>query len=205
MNTTIDDLDTGDIILFCGGSESWLSWLTSIIKYSTHSNYTHIGFIIKDPNFLAKPLEGTYVWESGWEAKPDPQDNKIKLGVQITDINQMLEEYKGEKIIIRKFIGDRNKFFSYKNLQEVHQIVYNKPYDTHIIDWLLAFFRKDLKKQNTDRFWCSAFVGFIYTKCGVLKDDTDWSVLYPSDFSLDGENLNFVNGCSLENCETRIF
>ena len=204
MNSTIDNLDTGDIILFCGGSESWLSWLTSIIKYSTHSNYTHIGVILKNPNFLAKPLEGTFIWESGWEGIPDPQDNKIKLGVQITNIKQMLEEYNGEKIIIRKFVGDRNKHFCSKNLQEIHKIVYNKPYDTHIIDWLLAFFRKDLKKQNTDRFWCSAFVGFIYTKCGVLKDDTDWSVLYPSDFSLDGENLNFVNGCSLENSETRI-
>ena len=53
MNSTIDDLDTGDIILLCGGSESWLSWLTSIIKYSTHSNYTHIGVILKNPNFLA--------------------------------------------------------------------------------------------------------------------------------------------------------
>ena len=161
MNSTIDNLETGDIILFCGGSESWLSWLTSIIKYSTHSNYTHIGVILKNPNFIAKPLEGTFVWESGWEGIPDPQDNKIKLGVQITNIKQMLEEYKGEKIIIRKFVGDRNKHFCSKNLQEIHKIVYNKPYDTHIIDWLLAFFRKDLKKQNTARFWCSAFVGLF--------------------------------------------
>ena len=28
-----------------------------------------------------------------WEGKPDPQDNKIKLGVQITPLEQILEEY----------------------------------------------------------------------------------------------------------------
>ena len=60
MNSTIDDLETGDIILFCGGSESWLSWLTSIIKYSTHSNYTHIGVILKNPNFIAKTIRRNF-------------------------------------------------------------------------------------------------------------------------------------------------
>ena len=31
--------------------------------------------------------------------------------------------------------------------------------------------------QKTDRFWCSALCGFIYTKCGLLDPKTDWSIL----------------------------
>ena len=69
-------------------------------------------------------------------------------------------------------------------------------------DW--ALFRKDGEPQKTDRFWCSALIGYIYTKCGILKADTDWSILRPSDFSLDGELLNFNEGFSLSVEETRI-
>ena len=28
----------------------------------------------------------------------------------------------------------------------------------------MAFFRKDGEPQKTDRFWCSALVGYIYTR-----------------------------------------
>ena len=68
----------------------------------------------------------------------------------------------------------------------MHEKVYNMPYDINIIDWILAFFRKDLKPQKINRFWCSAFVGYVLINCCVLKDETDWSIMYPCDFALDG-------------------
>ena len=72
-------------------------------------------------------------------------------------------------------------------------------------DWLEAIERKDDHPQKTDRFWCSALVGYIYTKAGLLKEDTDWSVLRASDFSKKyNGNLNFTKGCSLENNEIEI-
>ena len=72
------------------------------------------------------------------------------------------------------------------------------------MDWILALFRKDRKKQNTSRFWCSALVGYIFTKCGILNKNTDWSILRPCDFSLMGEDLHFNKGFSLSNTETEI-
>ena len=71
-------------------------------------------------------------------------------------------------------------------------------------DWIEAFLQKDSKPQKTDRFWCSALVGYIYTKCGLLNEKTDWTILRPSDFSLSGENLKFINGNKLENREIMI-
>ena len=159
--------------------------------------------IIKDPTFISPCLKGTYVWESGWEGEYDPQDNKIKLGVQITPLKEILENFSNSKVIIRK-LNCPPITFTDEKLRKIHDIVYDKPYDIIPKDWIQAFFRKDGEPQKTDRFWCSALVGYIYTKCGILKSDTDWSILRPSDFSLDGELLNLNDGYKLSNTEIRI-
>ena len=199
----IDELKTGDILLFTGHKTGILKYLSCLIEYGTHSDYAHIAFILKDPSFIHPSLKGTFVWESSWEGKPDPQDGKIKLGVQITPIHEVLNTFKSCKVILRK-VQCSPECFSNKNLKMVHNIVYDKPYDIIIKDWIEAFLQKDSKPQKTDRFWCSALVGYIYTKCGLLNEKTDWSILRPSDFSLSGENLKFINGNKLDNREIRI-
>ena len=199
----MDDLKTGDLIFFTGHTQGWLKYFSSLIEYTTHSNYSHIGMIIKDPTFISPSLKGTYVWESGGEGDYDPQDNKIKLGVQITPLKEILENFRYSKAIVRK-INCPNKTFIDEKLRQIHDIVYDKPYDIIPKDWIQAFFRKDGQPQKTDRFWCSALVGYIYTKCGILKSDTDWSILRPSDFSLDGQLLNLNDGYNLSNTEIRI-
>jgi hypothetical protein len=83
--------------------------------------------------------------------------------------------------------------------------VYNKPYDIVPSDWIEAFLRVDPSPQKISRFWCSALVGYIYTMCGVLDTHTDWSILRPSDFSLEMENLIFNKFCSLGNTQKRVF
>ena len=196
------NLKTGDLILF-NGHDGWLKYFSSMIKYATHSNYSHIGMILKDPIFISPFLKGLYVWESGWEGMPDPQDNNLKLGVQITPLKEIIDNYKSSKIFIRKLNCKKLMFFDY-NLKLIHDIVYNKPYDVVPKDWIEALFNYDNEPQKTDRFWCSALVGYIYTKCGILDNSTDWTILRPSDFSLSDENLNFINGNKLENFEIRI-
>jgi len=159
-----------------------------MIKWGTHSNYSHIAMILKDPSFIHPCLKGTFVWESSWEGTPDPQDGKIKLGVQITPLKEIIDSYSGQNIFVRQVECDNN-LFSPERLAEVHKIV---------------LFRKDAKPQKTDRFWCSALVGYIYTKCGLLDANTDWSILRPSDFSLAGEHLDFTTKAKLANSETKL-
>lgn len=199
----MDTLKTGDLILFNGHNTGLLNYFSSLIRFGTHSDYTHVGVIIKDPTFINPVLKGLYVWESGYEGTPDPQDNKIKVGVQITPLFEMIQNFKGSTILFRK-INCNFKCFTDENLKKVHEVVYNKPYDFVPKDWLEALIRKDSEPQKTDRFWCSALVGYIYTKCGILDEDTDWSILRPSDFSLAGEKLTFINGNRLENFEVRL-
>ena len=152
------------------------------------------------------PLKGTYVWESGWEPNPDPQDGKMKLGVQITPLHEIMNDYrkKNSHCYLRSVVCDSKKFSTF-NLSQIHDVVYRKPYDICPMDWVESFLQKDFQPQKTSRFWCSALVGYIYTKCGILEQDTDWTIMRPSDFSLDGEKLSFQKGCSLSNVQTRIF
>ena len=58
----MNNFNTGDLLLFNYDSFSFISW---IIKIFTNSQYTHIGMIVKDPEFTNPPLKGIFVWESG--------------------------------------------------------------------------------------------------------------------------------------------
>jgi hypothetical protein len=199
-------LKTGDILLFDFEGSGIFGAFTSLIKYFTKSKFSHVAMVLKDPTFIHPSLKGYYIWESSWEGKPDPQDNKVKLGVQITPFDEIYNHYKenNSSIYVRKVNCDPN-LFNNETLKEIHDVVYDKPYDIVPKDWVEAITRKDPDPQKTNRFWCSALIGYIYTKAGLLKEDTDWSVLRASDFSVEYKDmLNFINNASLEDKEIQI-
>ena len=197
---------TGDLLLFDYKRYRGLGIISYFIKKFTHSNYSHVGMILKDPDFIDPPLQGYYLWHSDWDQIPDPQDNRIKFGVQIVPLDDIFELYKEAKssIFLRR-IHCNDGSFTNEKLRDIHKVVYNKPYDTRFKDWFWALWREDKEPQKTDRFWCSALVGYIYTMCGILESDTDWSILRPSDFSIkyNGE-LVFMNNCYLEDEEIEV-
>jgi cell wall-associated NlpC family hydrolase len=202
-----DSLKTGDLLLFSEDSAwSFMGVFTSLIKWGTHSNYTHVAVVLKDPTFLHPSLDGLYVWESSWEGKPDPEDGKIKLGVQITPLAEILEAYKGKgQVFVRSVeVPEGAHPFRSSVLSTIHRVVHDKPYDLVPKDWFAAFIQSDADPQKISRFWCSALVGYIYTIAGVLAPSTDWSILRPSDFSLAGERLAFSAGFSLGSSEWRL-
>ena len=156
----MDSLDTGDLLLFSNHSSGFFGIFTSMIKWGTHSNYSHTGIILKDPVFINPSLKGLYVWESSYNGKPDPQDNKVKIGVQITPLYELIEEYKktGGSIFARKVKSTSQipvkEIFNNNVLTDIHTVVYNKPYDLVPTDWVEAFLKYDHSPQKTDRFWC---------------------------------------------------
>ena len=64
-----------------------------VMRDNVDCNYSHVAMILKDPYFINPALKGLYVWESSFNGTPDPQDNKIKLGVQITPLHELINEY----------------------------------------------------------------------------------------------------------------
>lgn len=204
----INDLKTGDLLLFDCENYFGTGILSYLIKKYTDSKYSHIGMVVKDPEFTEKPMpKGYYVWQSGWTGDQDLQDGKKKFGVQLTHLDEMIDHYKENKghIYIRKVHCDE-KHFSNETLDKIHKVVYDKPYDINLKDWIQAMDDKDSDPQKVDRFWCSALVGYIYTKSGILSDETDWSVLKPCDFSIEyNDNLEFTKDCSLDSKEIKLF
>ena len=143
-------------------------------------------------------MVGLFFWESSWENYPDAEDNKIKLGVEIVHLDELIEKCGNINLYYRKLTLKNGKQITDEKLKEIHDVVHDKPYDSVIHDWVEAFLRIDTRPQKVDRFWCSALVGFIYTKLGLMAEDTDWSILRPCDFSPEHENLSFVNHCNLD-------
>ena len=94
--------------------------------------------------------------------------------------------------------------FTADKLKAIHETGYDKPYDINLLDWIGALFRKDIHPQKTSRFWCSALVGFVLTKVGILAPETDWSIMRPCDFALDGERLNYIGDVRLKDIESLI-
>ena len=85
-----NDLETGDIVLFSGNY-----FLSHIIEYFTNSNYSHVGVILKNPNLGDAKFKGIYLLESGFENTPDPENNRIKKGVQIINFEEKFTTERG--------------------------------------------------------------------------------------------------------------
>ena len=187
----MENLKTGDLLLFNNTSGGFFGAFTSMIKWGTHSNYSHIAMILKDPTFIHPSLKGVYMWESGYEGTPDPQDDKIKLGVQITSVSQCINNFTGS-VFVRKL--ESGKYLITKSkLTNIHHTVYDKPYDTDPIDWIEAYAQKDTRPNKTDKFWCSALIGYVVLKLGLIKR-LDWSILRPVDFVSTSKCLKFNPG-----------
>lgn len=185
MNYADIPFDTGDIILFHGtttGSNCFTSLLSAAIERCTHSQFSHVGIVIKDPTFTPEPLQGLYLLEStGLENVPDVEDKQIKFGVQLRDLKQVISHYDG-RVYWRKLDCDRNQGF-YKILSQAHSVVHNRPYDDGV-DYLKALFNwhhGDLQKENT--FFCSALVTFLYVAWEFLPRETPWSIVTPKQLS----------------------
>ena len=102
-------------------------------------------------------------------------------------------------VFLRK-LNCRYGLITDRKLEEIHSVVYGKPYDIYLKDWIEELTGFDSHPQKTSRFWCSALVGYIYVKLGILDQTTDWSFLRASDFSIKyNGKLKFINGCSLMN------
>ena len=177
------ELDTGDLLL-CKGD----GWVSRIISFFGHSKYTHVGIILKNPKFLCETLEdGLYVWDSSYSYTPEEENKEIRYGVQIHKLKDIMALYSPGTLFVRQIKADRDETF-YNTLRMIHKEVHAKPYDLHIMDWIYA--KENMERplpisslwKHTDRFWCSAFVSYLYVKLGWVSD-VNWSLVAPREFS----------------------
>jgi hypothetical protein len=206
LNIPSSTLKTGDLLLYCPSpsKSGIIGFIENFIRWTTHSDIVHVSFVLKDPTFLSPDLKGTYIWESSFENIPDAVDGDIKFGVQIVPIEEVVRRAKlaGDRMFVRRLTNVFPDTFSENKLKSIYDIVHNKPYDfipKHLID---ALIKRNNDPQHTNRFICSALVGYIYTKCNILHQDTNWSILLPEDFTPTSDaitnNLIYISNTTLE-------
>ena len=191
-------LETGDIILFRG-----TGIIATFLEYFGKSKYSHVGIILKNPKFLNDKLkDGIYILESSYNNTPDVEDNKIKLGVQIHRLDDVLPEFEKNSAYIRKVNCVRDQQF-YDKLSNIHKEIHNKPYDLNVFDWISAKYNLNNEigpnslYKNTREFWCSALVSYIFYELGTIKQDINWKLMAPREFSsVEGRYITFL--CDIE-------
>jgi len=183
----INELETGDIILFNGNY-----FMSHIVEYFTNSIYSHIGIILKNPDLGDATFKGIYLLESEKENTPDPENNRIKKGVQIINLEEKMKNYNG-RIYVRKLQCTRDKAF-YEKIKHIHSSVHNIPYDLNPIDWIKAELHLDIgNTQKMNTYWCSALVTYVFVQLGFLNKNIQWSLISPQDLSSSCCKFKFIN------------
>ncbi len=190
------DFQTGDILLFSNKK----FWFSRIVEWFTSSKYSHVGMVFKDPKFTEPTLEGLYLFESGTESTPDAENGRIKFGVQVQPLKEIIADYDGE-VYYRKLTCDRDEVF-YDNMAKIHSAVHNLPYDTDPIDMIRALngqldCNHLSEVQRETKYWCSALMAYAFVKLGYLPGSTPWTLILPKQFASNcADRLKFIN-CQL--------
>ena len=188
---TIDDLNTGDIIL-ChssgpGGADD--TGLDGAIEFVTHSPWEHCGIIIRDPWWLQET--GLFIFQSGGGPNlyPDVLNGKIS-GVTLNRFGYFLQNR--EFIFARSLENFEFNQQSQDMFVQAFNTAHGKPYDRNWCSWAGtgcdSFFNchrcsKKSTPATISTFWCSALVAYMYVEMGLMDGDLDWSSQTPEDIA----------------------
>ena len=175
----LNNLNTGDILLFHG--EGY--WFSYLVEWITWSKYSHVAMVVRDPVYLEEKLKGVYMIESGVEKFPDAVTHRIIKGVQIVDLNKVIQSYDGEIYYRKLNVADdvRQKFDEV--LSSVWVKIQNAPYDENLLDLICTAFGINWGNNcRTNSFVCSALLCFLYEQLDLLSSPLSWDLISPNFF-----------------------
>ena len=155
LKAETDDWNTGDLILF----QHKNSCFGKVIKYFTGSDYTHVGIILRNPDFLKTPLVGLFFWESSDENYPDVEDHKKKLGVEIVDLGELINRVGSIKLFYRKLTLNSGFTIDNARLKEMHE---EEGADNMSRAYMLA--REDELSRQQRTQWASSLLKITNSK-----------------------------------------
>lgn len=188
-------LHTGDILLF-----NTRTWYSRILEYFLGCKISHVGIILKYPqDWIGEKLldeDNYYVLESGYESCPDSVSGRNVIGVRLTPLSKILDDYLNKgmgKLYVRSLNTSHVDERDIQNgIRRAYESVKGKPYDTDVFDWINGYL--DLNKnifgdwaitthyQKVDKFWCSALVSYVFVECGLMHKECPWTLVAPNDF-----------------------
>ena len=114
-----NELKTGDLVLFSGKGA-----FSDIIKYGTLSKWSHIGMILRIPEY-----DFLTVWESTTLSDVvDLESGTPRKGVQLVPLSDRVQKYSGD-ISVRKLQGAELPVNSLEDLMELRKELKGKRYE----------------------------------------------------------------------------
>ena len=210
-----ETLKTGDLIIFSGNNNI----VSCAVKIALWSKWTHIGIVVRDPDFLVKQekQKGLFLLNSdGPYEKDNETGNKIS-GVQIVDLRKKIESYDGYIVLRRLVLKDNEQHDDEDNdnrnkiVGEIYKKLYGLPYDYGIVNTLNIILNNNRKnclteiiikqlnkqkKQKIEKLCCSGFVGYMYLSIGLLNTNTRWDLCTPEYFTKDDAMMKDIDNNS---------
>lgn len=172
-----------------------------MVEWLTWSNISHVGIVLVDPDYIEKDLRGRFLFESGREDIPDVITHKMIWGVQLTELDALISAYPGR--IYRRRITTSMTHEKLLAITRVYHDIYDMPYDAKLTDFLRAATGLTLGSdcQRTNSFFCSAFVGYLFTQLGLFDKTVRFDLLRPKDFTPGYAVDKMIKGGCLQDME----
>lgn len=180
----VADLKTGDIILFSG-----TCFVSRVIKFFTGSRWSHIGMIVKDPDY-PYPL----IYESSHYTGIMGLDIGRKTsGVQILPFNERRRTFAGD-MALRRLEYDLSDNELYR-LRIFRIYMVGKPFEEDRLQMLAAsrMFKFLPSREDLSSVFCSELIAQCYQEMGLLGQDLPSNKFSPPDFS-DERDLKLTRG-----------
>jgi len=115
--------------------------------------------------------------------------------VQLQNLQKIIN-YNKCKLFVRR--GKPGLSFDNQKIKDVYNQVHCKPYDWYPSDLLDAANHTNNQniKNHTDRFFCSALVGYFLHQFKIVSSEWNFSDCTPADLSSETENIKWVDSSS---------
>ena len=172
-----DELKTGDIVLFSGTGP-----ISMLIRLTTRSRWSHIGMIVKVPDF-----DMVLLWEStslnNYLGVKDVYAGAPLKGVQTTVLSDKISRFRGD-VAVRQ-LNDELEIDKIKELSNLRNEWKNIPYETDYLELLNSAI--DLKiipenEEDLSSIFCSELVGEALQRIKIIDESMPSNEFVPSDF-----------------------
>ncbi|MDQ8037717.1 MAG: hypothetical protein REI12_09855 [Pedobacter sp.] len=170
----LDELQTGDLVLFSGRTFS-----ARLVQLFTGSYWSHVGIVLRLPEHGNVPL----LWEATRASKlTDIHKGRSFDGVQLVSLAEKVASYPGE-VVVRRLVGTETAQRRYRRIKPLVRQWAALPYCNFVFKQLVAWWRGHEAAAWQRGGFCSEFVAEVYKHLQLLPADKRSMDYVPRDFS----------------------
>jgi hypothetical protein len=173
LRSLVDQLETGDILLFSGRT-----LISRAIRMVTRSRWSHIGIIVR------KAETGElFLWEATSSNTINDVDyGHVPRGVQLVRLEDKVRSYDG-LVAVRRLIGVERTSEMLKRFGWLFKRLRRAPYRNYVVEYVKVGL--GLSRRAPRYAFCSQLVAEAYVRMRLLRPEKRSALYVPKDFSPD--------------------